>query len=159
MMRGEMYRYEISTGKWSIVEIPGERADPALGHGLCAYKDSLYVLFGFNPITSAHFEFINRLKVDDNEVQSWKAYEIGKNVMPLVAFGFVCSDNFIYLYGGLVKTRFTNELFRIDLSSPTLEWVSLSRKVNSPTARYAHAMEVYDDKLFILGGVDKNGNK
>jgi hypothetical protein len=65
----------------------------------------------------------------------------------------------VYLFGGSNKAGYSNNLSLLDLSEKDLEFQILSRRINVPTARKGHAMEAYDDKLYIFGGVDGDGNE
>jgi hypothetical protein len=72
-------------------------------------------------------------------------------------FGYDCKDNLVYLFGGgSLDDGYFNNLSILDLSQKELEFKFLNQDMNVPTARKGHAMEAYDDKLYIFGGVDGN---
>jgi hypothetical protein len=58
--------------------------------------------------------------------------------------------------GSSVYDGYFNNLSILDLSQQDLEFKVFNQAMNVPTARKGHAMEAYDDKLYIFGGVDGN---
>jgi hypothetical protein len=72
-------------------------------------------------------------------------------------FGYDCVNNRVYLFGGGSNADgFFNSLSILDLSQSKLEFQLLNEDMNVPTARKGHAMEAYNDKIYIFGGVDGN---
>jgi hypothetical protein len=66
----------------------------------------------------------------------------------------------VFVFGGETFGRGNyNSLSVLNLDHSKLEFQNLSDKLTVPTARRGHAMEVYNDKLYIFGGVDISGNR
>ena len=73
---------------------------------------------------------------------------------------WICmQSNKLYAYIGLSENGYINELVMIDLKDSEQKITVLSKSIDVPTSRYRHAMSVYDDKLYILGGACKKGNE
>jgi N-acetylneuraminic acid mutarotase len=52
-----------------------------------------------------------------------------------------------------------NTLSVIDLDKYPLEYINLSKNLSTPTPRSNHGMEVYDNSLYIFGGVNNEGDQ
>lgn len=155
MLISEMYVYDIEEQIWSTLDIKGTQENASLVYGFCAYENSLYVINGFDRQKVLGYKFINRL---DLEILEWDKYDVKEDDMAYGAFGYVCDGSMVYLFGGFTSNVTFNNLWSIDLSAQALKWNLLGKRIKVPTARSGHAMQVYDDKLFILGGKDKYGN-
>jgi N-acetylneuraminic acid mutarotase len=151
----EMYAYDIEKQYWSKLDIKGKQEDASLVYGFCSYENSLYVVNGFDRHANLGHKFINRLNLENLE---WEKYNVEEEDMAFGGFGYVCDGSMVYLFAGFTSDITINNLWSIDLSAQKLEWNLLGKRTNVPTARSGHAMQVYDDKLFILGGRDKYGN-
>lgn len=154
----ELYRYDIENKAWSVNEVSGEGPKYIGGSGMCTYKESLYIINGYDEVSELFTSMIYRvnLDVDDKE---WELVGSTDKDAPKAAFGFICRENTVYLFAGQNSNGYTNGLITIDLDRPESYNRVLSSSVTVPTARYGHGMTVYDDKLYIFGGVDKYGNK
>lgn len=58
--------------------------------------------------------------------------------------------DFLYVIGGSTHTDFTNDTFRLNLSSSQSSW---ERMTPVPKAANAPGCAVYEDKIFLLGGM------
>jgi N-acetylneuraminic acid mutarotase len=155
--RNDMFVYDIDSGFWKILETQGQIQSP-LSYGFCEYNDSLFVINGYDRFTASQFEHVSRLNIKGDN-KEWVRYDTMKPDMAAASFGYVCEGSMVYIFGGFNNQDAHNDLWKMDLSAEQLEWIQLGRNIQIPTARSGHAMEVYDDKLYILGGVDKYGNK
>ena len=144
----ELYRYDISTSTWSILEISGDKIQRLNSHGICAYEESLYVLYGYDTNTENFSNQVSRIDLS-REDKGWEnLYDLSIDMFP-GAFGYVCNQNIVYVYSGLSATGYRNELVMIDLKESEQRISVLSKSMNVPTARYGHAMSVYNEKLYI----------
>jgi hypothetical protein len=100
-------------------------------------------------------------KIDlSNENYNTEEIPISNKGVAELLFGYDCVDNLIYLFGGGTNLDgFINSFSIIDLSQPKLEFQILSNPMDVPTGRRGHAMEAYNDILYIFGGVDSNGKR
>lgn len=154
----ELYRYEINTAIWTIEQISEINKKQATGYGLCAFEDSLYMINGYNSSTDRFYKEITRLNLE-TETRQWEIFYTFDIKMPQGAFGYICSENTVFIYNGLSEDGYRNELISINLIQSDPKITILSASMNVPTSRYGHAMEVYNDKLYIFGGVDSYGNE
>jgi hypothetical protein len=72
--------------------------------------------------------------------------------------GYLCKDNLIYFFGGGYSQGNQNSLAVIDLGNRELRVSPLSKNHSTPIARGGHAMEVYNNELYLFGGKDSQGN-
>jgi hypothetical protein len=72
--------------------------------------------------------------------------------------GYLCKDNLIYILGGAYLQGNLNSLAVIDLNIRELRVSPLSKNHSIPIERGGHAMEVYNDELYLVGGKDTQGN-
>lgn len=151
----KMYVFNIQEQYWSVLDIKGTQLEASLVYGFCGYEDSLYVMNGFDRQKVVGYKAINKLNLNKLE---WERYDVQEDEMAFGAFGYVCDGSMIYLFGGFENEETYNNIWSIDLSQNKLKWNMLGRRIKVPTARSGHAMQVYDDKLFIFGGQDKYGN-
>jgi N-acetylneuraminic acid mutarotase len=154
----ELYRYDIETKVWSVTEVSGEGPKYIAGGGMCTYKESLYIINGYDEVSELFTSRIYRLNLDGEDKQFEFVGSTDEN-SPKAAFGFACRENMVYLFAGQHANGYTNRLMTIDLDRPESSNTVLSSSITVPTARYGHGMTVYDEKLYIFGGVDKYGNK
>jgi hypothetical protein len=101
-------------------------------------------------IREEHFD----LSKDNYEAEEIPIYNKG---VAEFLFGYDCVDNLVYLFGGGSNNDgYFNNLSIIDLSQNELKFQLFNTAIDVPTARRAHAVEAYNDKLYIFGGVDGN---
>lgn len=155
-IKGELFRYDLSSESWSIVETLSDDISYIQGHGMFTYNTDLYIINGYELRTGEFHNRIHHLNLDaENKV--WEEAtnpEVNRNK---AAFAYVCEGDILYMFGGLSKEGQTNQLLEINLKLIE-ESTELSKSMRVPTARYGHSMEVYNDKLYIFGGVDKYGS-
>jgi hypothetical protein len=156
------YKFEIESKSWNRFDLSGIKVNPINSYGVCIYKDSLYSIFGWDVALSKDVSSIYKvdlstgnykveeIEIDDTEIGNW-------------SFGYACIDNMMYIFGGASMneklTEYYNSLVVYNLESPTIPMAKLSHNMKVPTPRRGHAMEVYNEELYILGGINSNGNK
>jgi hypothetical protein len=146
-VKDHMYIYNLNTSSWTSIIPKGESDFDIYFHNQCIYEGSLYLIKG-----------IDIYKIDlSNHRYEVQEISIPKEGMAELSSGYDCVENQVYIFGGdSVSNGFFNTLSIIDLSSQNLEFQILTNNMNVPTARRGHAMEAYNDKLYIFGGVDGN---
>jgi N-acetylneuraminic acid mutarotase len=126
----------------------------------CIYNNSLYLIPGWHVELEEASRKIFRIELSDSDYNACELIDLKQDKEADDKLkGYSCKDNQVYLFGGSNKAGYSNNLSLLDLSEKDLEFQILSRRINVPTARKGHAMEAYDDKLYIFGGVDGNGNE
>jgi N-acetylneuraminic acid mutarotase len=152
-----LYKYDLDSSSWSIVMISGPSIEFLQLHGQCVYKESLYIIYGYQTYKDEFYSTLHRVDLESNN-KVWEVIKIPSANTGSASFGLLCSRETIFLFGGASKKGPSNQLLKISLSASSVDIVELSKSMNVPKARYGHAMEVYDDKLYILGGMDISGN-
>ncbi len=149
-----LYRYEIDTGIWTKIQPSGEETGFAFKYALCIYNNQLYSVLGaFEPAQSV-------IKIDlasqnYNLERNW----IDTRDMGDTGMGYYCDANLIYMFGGNAGNEDHNSLTVLDFEKYPFQFKFLSKDMKLPSARRGHAMEVYDDRLYIYGGTSDSGSK
>jgi hypothetical protein len=153
-----VFVYDLNSEKWSKIETANEVIDRVRDSAQCFYKEKLYSILGRDSITGNKISSIYIMDLSNDE------YELKELVIDLQyiaedTFGYTCKHGILYMFGGYTTSGDLNSLAILDLNQPNLKFELLSKPINVPTSRRGHAMEVYDDQLYIFGGVDGLGNK
>ncbi|KAJ3439142.1 hypothetical protein M0812_15164 [Anaeramoeba flamelloides] len=118
-------------------------------------NDDLIVGFGYGPEGYA-LRFL-QLSVKDLEWRSLCDVR-SFNVLRRVNCSISYYENGIYVFGGRSESNtFPNELWRFDLTTHKFKLVKTNSK--NLKGRYGHTSIVYEDKMYIFGGVDKDFTK
>ncbi len=151
-----LFRYEIDTGVWTTIQISNSDITPAISCGFCLYKDTLYAVDGFVPTSFQPAGYIHKIHLKNGE---YSVEEVSTNQGREGAggFGFYCHENLMYIFGGHTMTSIRNSLVAVDLDTTDLKRIVISGEMRIPNSRSGHAMEVYDDKLYIYGGIKNDG--
>jgi hypothetical protein len=149
-----LYKYEISKGIWTRVQPLGEEVGMAVNYGLCIYNHKLYSVLGSWGLSKSVIE-INLTSENYELERTW----IDRRGLGDSGLGYYCDENMIYLFGGTTDGGHFNSLSVLDLDKDPLQFKFLSKDMKLPSARRGHAMEVYDDKLYIYGGITDSGSK
>ena len=151
-----LYKYDIDSDEWSIVDISSTYFKRISSPGFCEYKDNLLIINGFDISTASYLNSSISLNLK-SEHKKWEILEVGY-LDSQSSFGYICNGSKIYIFGGLSFSGHKNQLVELNLESPA-EITVLSESIRIPTPRYGHGMIVYDEKLLIFGGVDKYENE
>ncbi len=139
--------YDIDEKHWSFIDIKGSNYH--FINSVCAYEDSLYIY---------KFDSTLRLNLHSKELKL-EVLDIDLYGSSQGNYGYVCNENLVYIFGGYDQDDSMNGVWSMDLALLELKFENLSKNMQVPTARSGHAMEVYNDKLYIVGGTDKHGQK
>jgi N-acetylneuraminic acid mutarotase len=154
----DMHKFEISSKTWSKVEVSNKAPIYTAGYGMCVYKEHAYVINGYDETAQKFENKINRINLDNHQ-KEWELFDTTDEYLPKAAFGFACNEDAVYLFAGQYIRGNYNILMKVSLEKSQSRSIVLSRPLTVPTARYGHAMTVYDEKLYILGGVGKDENE
>jgi N-acetylneuraminic acid mutarotase len=153
-----VFIYDLKLENWSKVETSNEVLDGITLSAQCFYKQRLYNFIGWNYLTG--YEISSMYMMDlSNDKYEVKELLINIQYIALDSFGYTCINGTLYLFGGYTENGYSNSLAVLDLNQSNLKLEILSKDMNVPTPRRGHAMEVYDDQLYIFGGADGDGNK
>lgn len=153
-----VFVYDLYSESWSKIETSNQVMDRIILSAQCFYEEKLYTFMGFNHLTVTQNFSIYIMDLS-NDKYEMKEHLIDLQYIALDSFGYSCKDGTLYLFGGLTASGYSNSLAILDLKRTNLKFEVLSKPINVPTPRRGHAMEVYDDQLYIFGGVDADGKK
>lgn len=149
-----LYKYEIATGQWIRIEFIGKQVESVQNNGLCIYKNTMYSVLGSFSSSSSVYKI--DLKSGNYELED---IYIDSDGMADSGFGYACKDNMIFIFGGSTYTGKHNNLAVLDFDKLPLKFTILSKQFKTPTARRGHAMELYNNKLYIYGGITNEAIK
>jgi N-acetylneuraminic acid mutarotase len=153
-----IFIYDLNMENWSKIETSNEVQDRILDSAQCFYKEKLYTFKGWDKVNKIYNSYSYIMDLSNDELEMNKL-EIDLESIASAGFGYNCIDGILYMFGGYSDDGYSNSLSIIDFNKSNLKLELLSRDMNVPTPRQGHAMQVYDDKLYIFGGVDGNGNR
>lgn len=149
-----LYKYDLATGIWISIQPLGKQIGLTVNYGLCIYQDYLYSVLG--SWTSSHSIYRINLISGNYELEE---LIIDKSGLGDSGYGYDCTDNMMYLFGGTDGTGQFNTLSSLDFDRFPLKFNILSINMNTPTPRSNHAIEVYDNNLYIYGGITNGGSQ
>lgn len=155
--KARLYRYTLNTQSWSIVNTSGLDTEFLQGYGMCIYEENLYLINGYRPRIGNFSNKIYTVNLE-SELKIWENIDISGSNIPAANSGYICDKDTLYMFGGVFNNGVLNQLLKISLSSSDNNIIELSKGMTVPTARYGHGMVAYDEKLYIFGGIDKEGN-
>ena len=135
------------------VATSGYEPQPREGHALVEYKGCTYLVGGHDskgrPIDPSLVEMFNPTNL------KWKRHTttgVGPEEVCLAACSVLQSC--LYVFGGMLKRRASNALWRLDLES--LKW-SLVQQTNTPPPRHSAGLVAdKEQRLVLYGGVDNS---
>lgn len=146
---GQLYKYEIFTGNWTILKPSDKKMSIYSNCNLCFYNDHLYSFIG-----DTQGQLIYKIKLED------ESYILEENLLDRDeiglsgnSYGYACKNNLMYIFGGVSVGGYYNSLALLDFDQYPLKFSQLSKLMYIPTARRGHAMEVYNNNLYIYGGI------
>jgi hypothetical protein len=154
-----LYIYSLDKSTWTQKEMPGKIETNLTYYTQCLYKDTLYLIMGWDALENKGSYSIFKIDLSN---ENYEAQEIPVSNIDIAgwALGYKCKDNLVYLFGGgSLLDGYFNSLSILDLAKPELKFEILNTNMKVPKARQGHAMEVYDDKIYIFGGVDSNDKR
>jgi N-acetylneuraminic acid mutarotase len=153
-----IFIYDLNMENWSKIETSNEVLDSIILSAQCFYKQRLYNFMGWDYLTGYQISSMYMMDLSNDKYEV-KELLINLQYLALNSFGYTCINGILYLFGGFTENGYSNSLAVLDLSQSNLKLEILSEDMNVPTPRLGHAMEVYNDQLYIFGGADADSNK
>jgi hypothetical protein len=151
-----LYIYDLNANVWSTRMPLGKEYTILFDYAQCIYDGALYLIFGWDDNIVGASDKIYRIDLSSDRNEFEEIFISIEGIAKLT-FGYGCNNNLVYLFGGnSVYDGYFNNFSVLDLSQKELELKFFNKAMNVPTARKGHVMEVYDDKLYIFGGVDQD---
>nr|CCA23939.1 conserved hypothetical protein [Albugo laibachii Nc14] len=150
----DLYYYDFETQIWDQVKCsnpnvcPQERTD----HSMVVYEDSLYLFGGCDK--STRFDDLWRF---DLSQKRWEQVTMDGDI-PVPCFGHTAivheSSHRLIVFGGWDGHNTLDTLYEFNFY--TRHWTLLESTESTPSHRYRHSVVVYDDEMYVFGGVDKS---
>jgi hypothetical protein len=157
--RNYLYIYNLETNVWTREKSSENQDIHLIDYIQCVYNDNLYLILGWELASYTSSNQVYKIDLSSERYELVKISILTEGI-PEDMFGYDCADNLLFQFGGGTTTDGEfNNLSVLDLSFQDLEFENLSEHSKVPTARKGHAMEAYDDKLYIFGGVDSKRNR
>jgi hypothetical protein len=157
--RNLLYIYDLNSNEWTNRMPLGKEYTWLIDYAQCIYEGVLYLIMGWDDSINGASEKIFSIDLSNNSY-GFEEIIISDKGIAEFTFGYDCKDNLVYLFGGSsVYNGYFNNISILDLSQKDFRFNLLNESINVPTARRGHAMEAYDDRLYIFGGVDGNNKR
>lgn len=128
---------------------------PRVCHSSVLYKSKMYIFGGHNPDPGSNL--INDLKNElfelDFKTNTWRQIE-GPNFPYRTEHSSVCTQGRMLIFGGYSGLGgYKNDIVVCDLENG-FKWETIPPKGDFPSARSAHSICLYNNKVFLFGGWD-----
>lgn len=148
----DFFYFNFETRHWG--EMPSHvrcRPEARTDHIMALHAHHVYIFGGYD----GHTRYQNTYRYDLKE-EEWQAIPIQGEV-PSKRFGHSgivhAKSNRLIVFGGWDGKDTLNDLYFFDLN--TLVWSKANSDGASPPHRYRHTAVVFEDSMFVFGGVDK----
>lgn len=146
---------QFGQGNWELLDIEDKGN---FSRHSAILKDSKMYIFGG---TTGSEEF-NRTLILDLATLVWEEITPVDNIPPPLDSHTAnlyqsLSASQMIVFGGFAKGERTNEVYSLDLE--TLTWSQLCTSGMSPEIRSSHSAVIFQDSLYILGGISDEGEK
>ena len=151
-----LYIYNLYDNTWTNLKDLGKESTKLIDYAQCIYGDVLYLIMGWSDSVGDASRKIYSINLS-NYSYEFQEISVPNEGSAEFLFGYDYKYNLVYLFGGgSTDNGYFNNLSILDLSQLHYKFKILNEDMNTPTARKGHAMEAYNDKIYIFGGVDGN---
>lgn len=154
----DVWRFDVHQNSWQQLKTTGCKPPSLQEHTLLEYNDQLY-LFGGQVSASNNENSFWRLDLSNNEWQSlsMKSNKFGAYLGPTNRRGHsaIIYASSMYIYGGFEDFRGSSgQLWEFNLITQRWELKNLSStSACHPEPRHSHSAIVYNDNMYIYGGL------
>ena len=149
----DLFYFNFETRGWH--ELPsrnGTRPEARTDHIMTLFDHSMYIFGGYD----GHNRYQNMYKYDLKKNTGWELIAATGD-LPSPRFGHSASVHVaskqLLLFGGWDGKETLNDLY--SFSFTTKIWKKITTTGASPPHRYRHTSVVFNDSIFVFGGVDK----
>lgn len=144
--------HKLQTGSfiWTKLLVRGDIPKPRTDHTAVIYFSQMIIFAGYDGKIR-----YNDLRAFNLETKEWTLLPNDGNIPP-ARFGHtsVVYEHNIFVFGGWDGHNTLDDLYQYSLTSKTWVEVRLTSGIK-PSPRYRHSCVVFEDSLFIFGGVNK----
>ena len=149
----DLWKYNYEKHSWSVIEVAAVDDNPSSleGHSLVSYNDNLYLFGGETSFASAGEVPLWRFNLKQSQ---WKKM-VSDGITPVGRREHVAiiHNGKMLIHGGYIDLKGpTNEFWCFDISKNTWKLLQSFNNVY-PAARYKHSGIIYEDILWICGGL------
>ncbi|CAK8683373.1 unnamed protein product [Clavelina lepadiformis] len=150
--QSDFWKYELDTGCWSVIDAVGDVPPPLEGHTIVEFEGQLYMFGG-------EMCFISPkdvpLWVYNPKLSTWnKRQHCDKTPIGRREHVAVIYQNDMYIHGGYIDLKGpTGSMWKYSFRKKKWNMVKAVSSGNGPLPRYKHAAIVYDDIMWMCGGL------
>ena len=139
----EVWAYSPITGLWREINTKGQVPSARSGHAADSQGDSIAIWGGLDQVSSK-----NDLFIFNTQTNTWLSLEPVNDIRPSAAEGacLVLNIPFIYIYGGVVSSGISSELWRFEMGENTYTHLS------SDTAIAYCSCHIANNKFYVAFG-------
>jgi N-acetylneuraminic acid mutarotase len=161
----KMLKLSLKDKVWERTDIDSFIENAVVDFNSITYDKYIYLMPGVDHEHSEDIQDAFRLKIEElrDSVVRLEAAKMLKNqyIHARSSYAKLMVNEILYIFGGLAYEGLLNELVKVEicklnLANEALKFEILSKDIVMPAARREHAMEIYDEKLYIFGGAGKN---
>eukprot|EP01129_Flabellula_baltica_P009420 TRINITY_DN3845_c0_g1_i1.p1 TRINITY_DN3845_c0_g1~~TRINITY_DN3845_c0_g1_i1.p1 ORF type:complete len:998 (+),score=177.58 TRINITY_DN3845_c0_g1_i1:1-2994(+) len=151
--RKNVVLYKFETGTWEISKLP-KNIKSRFGHSCVYYENRKFnIIFGGRIKKRLKWKIFDDLYFYNIETGIWKQIPVINP--PAGRFEHTASiiGDKMYCFGGNIGNKTSvNDFFSLDLGSLQTEFQHVQVKTTSPSPRFGHTANVYEEKIYIFGG-------
>jgi N-acetylneuraminic acid mutarotase len=153
----DFYEFQLDTKIWRKLETSGVPSD-RMGHCSVIWNDKLYIFGGWRPDFSA--SYLDEIFQFDFTQNLWTKVEFKTKLKQLnrCYHSGDIYNNSLYIFGGWNGFYRLNELLLFAFELNSMKRIS-SSSGNVPCGRSGHSSVIYDDYLYIYGGMNQEGER
>jgi hypothetical protein len=140
----ELYRYNLSSYYWEILETTGNLPGPKNSHFAYVFNHQMFIIFGMLPEILTFDPRIFKFHFNSG---SWEYVNFFGSEFRVMS-GNVMVGSKVYLFYG----PGTNSVISVDLSLDPLRFEIVSKQWEAPSARLYHACFTSNEHLYVFGG-------
>ena len=143
-----LFRYDLNTDEWEILETIGERPSARSFHSAFVYNSEMFIFFGgISEILRATSEIYKY----NFERKIWTQLTNPSDMIRILSGTVLIGSKAYFLYGRN-ELAIYNSIFSIDLSTDPLVITEISENHLSPPERYSHCAYVINLYMYIFAG-------
>lgn len=148
----ELWSFAIASGSWTS-HTPPLRPTPAVGGGMCAVGNTLYLFGGIDRRSSLQ----GTLYTYNTLTDTWALPgSLGPTPSPRAYHGIACANERIFIFAGSAGSSLLSDLSF--LHTGTMTWSSVPATA-PPTERKGHSLSHAGERLYVFGGSAAGGSK
>ena len=150
----EFYKYDLSSYSWEEVSALKSFVNRNL-HGSCIFDNYLYLFYGWSNLLNSNVDSIDRIQLNSSSA-TWEKLEVEPTNENLLrsTYGYACSENKVYMFGGYSAQTLRNSVLQFDLSQLPLTYQFLAHDYYGPLSRTEHSLVVINAEFYLFGGIN-----